>query len=374
MRRLLLFGCLFAASFAPAQAQAGWLADAWQTTKQGAAYCTAKVRDFAADQGARISRATTRAKVWVRRKAGEYTPEDRRRNYGLQFAAPLDDSKPLVVLVHGLDSGPELWSDLRELLAGEGHQLATFDYPNDQPLAESGALLADCIGPLCESRPRLRVNLLTHSMGGLVARSFVESPAYAGRVERLILLAPPNQGSRYARWNCFSEIAEHCSLWRNDPNWHWTWIFVDGVGEAGRDLQPGSTFLTELNARPRSPSVRYTIIAGNRNCGWRYCAESLQFVAGSIPDLRIEADDRLREGLTKLADRLRDRPAASDGLVRVSNVELAGVEDFVIVPADHATIVRGDGGCKPAAWEAIKERLSNQPVAASRRDSSPDRD
>lgn len=359
MRRLLLVGCLVAATFAPVPAQAGWLADAWQSTKQGAAYCTEQVRDFAVDQGARISQATTRAKVWVRCKAADCTPEDRRRNYGLQFAAPLDDSKPLVVLVHGLDSGPELWSDLRELLAGEGHQLATFDYPNDQPIAASGALLAGCIGPLCENRPQLRVDLLAHSMGGLVARSFVESPAYAGQVDRLILLAPPNQGSRYARWNCFSEIAEHYWLWRNDPNWHWTWPFVDGVGEAGRDMQPGSAFLTELNARPRSPSVRYTIIAGNRNCGWRYCAESLQFVAGTIPDLRIEADDKLRNGLTRLAARLRERPAATDGLVRVSNVELAGVDDFVIVPADHATIVRGGDGCAPAAWAAIKDRLSD---------------
>ncbi|HUY89819.1 MAG TPA: alpha/beta fold hydrolase, partial [Pirellulales bacterium] len=325
MRRLLLasclmVGCLIAGSLAPAQAQAGWLADAWQSTKQGAAYCTEKVKDFTAAQGARISQATNRARAWVRGKAADCTPEDRRRNYGLQLAAPLDDSKRLVVLVHGLDSGPELWSDLSELLVREGHQVAAFDFPNDQPIAESGALLASQIQPLREARPQLRVDLLTHSMGGLVARSFVESPAYAGGIDRLILLAPPNQGSKYARWNCFSEIAEHYSLWRNDPNWHWTWPFVDGVGEAGRDLQPGSVFLSELNARPRSAGVRYTIIAGNRNCGWRYCAASLQFVAGYIPDWRIEADDELRDGLTNLAARLRERPSATDGLVRVSNV------------------------------------------------------
>ncbi|HUY92960.1 MAG TPA: hypothetical protein VMV10_29795, partial [Pirellulales bacterium] len=86
---------------------------------------------------------------------------------------------------------------------------------------------------------------------------------------------------------------------------------------------------------------------------------SLQFVAGYIPDWRIEADDELRDGLTNLAARLRERPSATDGLVRVSNVELAGVDDFVIVPADHATIVRACDGCPPAAWEAIKDRLSD---------------
>ena len=359
MRRWLLVASLIVLLLSPARAEAGWWSDAWQATKDGASYCGEKVKDFTAAQGERISRAADRAKSWVRRKAADCTPEDRRRNYGLQISAPLDDAKPLVVLVHGLDSTTAFWNDLAGLLAEEGFQVAAFDYPNDQPIAESGKLLANQVGPLCLAHPQLRVDLLTHSMGGLVARSYVESPEFTGGVERLILLAPPNQGSRYARWNCFSEMAEHYSLWRSDPNWHWTWPFVDGVGEAGGDLSPGSKFLTELNALPRRDGVRYTIIAGNRNCGWRYCANSLQFAADCIPDWRIEADDRARDGLMSLATRLRERETTTDGLVRVSNVQLEGVADFVIVPADHTTIARSCDGLAPAAWETIKARLSD---------------
>lgn len=359
MRRWLFVACLPVGLVSPARAEAGWFSDAWQSTKDGAAFCTEKVKDFAAAQAERISRAADRTRGWVRRKAADCTPEDRRRNYGLQLAAPLDGTKPLVVLVHGLDSGPGFWGDLSEPLRDEGYQLAAFDYPNDQPIAESGKLLASHLQSLSADHPRLRVDLLTHSMGGLVARSCVESPEFAGGVERLILLAPPNQGSRYARWNCFSEIAEHSSLWWNDPNWHWTWPFVDGVGEAGRDLQPESKFLTELNARPRREGVRYTIIAGNRNCGWRYCADGLQCVAGCIPDWRIEADDRMRDGLTNLAARWRERSAETDGLVLVSSVRLDGVDDLVIVPADHATIARSCDGLPPASWETIKDRLAD---------------
>ncbi len=131
------------------------------------------------------------------------------------------------------------------------------------------------------------------------------------------------------------------------------------MGEAGRDLQPQSKFLSELNAQSRREGVRYTIIAGNRNCGWRYCADGLQCVAGCIPDWRIEADDRMRDGLTSLAAQLRERSAETDGLVLVSNVRLDGVDDFVIVPADHATIARSCDGCPPASWETIKDRLAD---------------
>jgi hypothetical protein len=192
----------------------------------------------------------------------------------------------------------------------------------------------------------------------MVARSYIEGPDFAGGVDRLILLAPPNQGSRYARWNCCSEMAEHFARWRSDPNWHWSWPFLDGVGEAGRDLRPGSSFLTGLNARPRREGVSYTIVAGNRSCGWRYAAASLNVVAHCVPELRIEADDRVREGLARLAANLRDRPTVGDGLVTVASAELEGVDDFVVVPADHTTIACSRDGLPPLAWETIKERLA----------------
>jgi hypothetical protein len=67
----------------------------------------------------------------------------------------------------------------------------------------------------------------------------------------------------------------------------------------------------------------------------------------------------MRDGLMNLAARLRERSAETDGLVLVSNMQLEGVDDFVIVPADHATIARSCDGCPPAAWETIKTRLAD---------------
>ena len=47
-----------------------------------------------------------------------------------------------------------------------------------------------------------KVNLVTHSMGSLVARSYVQSPSYANNVDKLIMIAPPNRGSSdvYTLW------------------------------------------------------------------------------------------------------------------------------------------------------------------------------
>ncbi len=47
-----------------------------------------------------------------------------------------------------------------------------------------------------------KVNIVTHSMGSLVARSYVQGNSYASDVDNLIMIAPPNKGSSdvYAMW------------------------------------------------------------------------------------------------------------------------------------------------------------------------------
>jgi pimeloyl-ACP methyl ester carboxylesterase len=144
-----------------------------------------------------------------------------------------------------------------ELLRGEGRQAAIYTYPSDQPIADSardfGAKLAD----LRLRTPGLQYDLLCHSMGGLVARDYVESESYRGGVERLILLGTPNRGSSWAGYRLALEFEEHYDLWQHEPDWSPSWMITDGLGEAGGDLKPGSKFLRQLNARgpPRGREV-----------------------------------------------------------------------------------------------------------------------
>ena len=124
--------------------------------------------------------------------------------YGLQMPAHFDPARPLVVLVHGLDCDRANWTDMLSLLTREGHQVACFTYPSDQPVADSAALFARHLTDLRRAHPQSRLDIVAHSMGGLVARAYVEGPDYAGGVGRLILVGTPNAGSGRASACCWN--------------------------------------------------------------------------------------------------------------------------------------------------------------------------
>ncbi|MBC8262903.1 MAG: hypothetical protein H8E47_02100, partial [Anaerolineales bacterium] len=96
------------------------------------------------------------------------------------------------------------------------------------------------------------VDILSHSMGGIVARAYIENedfspnpyPApYRDDVFNLIMLAPPNQGTKWS--NLY-------------PGW-WDWLTV-------LQLESDSDFLAQLNSgvTGKSKGVTYHIIAGNK--------------------------------------------------------------------------------------------------------------
>lgn len=129
---------------------------------------------------------------------------------------PLTPSVPLVVLLHGFAgglasltaprAGVRSW---REALLAAGY--STLSYPQVAPLGTLAPnveqLLAVAAGPLSDHRPvrRLPLVLLTHSRGGLLARSFVQAAAarhdlhgLLARIGRVITLHAPHAGSGLA--------------------------------------------------------------------------------------------------------------------------------------------------------------------------------
>lgn len=310
---------------------------------------------FAAEK----SSAPRSAALKTRQIAASISPEATTAltsRHGLKLPAKLTTSRPVAVLVHGLDSSDACWVDMVPLLERSGCQVGYFSYPNDQPLAESGRLLASEIRKARRRRPALKLDLVAHSMGGLVARSFVEGSQYKGGVRRLILIATPNQGSEFSRGSCCSEIWEHYNHWRNQPGWSWTWTLTDGLGEAGADLRPGSAFLNDLNARPRREGVQYSVVYGNRNCGWRYGANALDCLAGAMPG--CDMGQCMSRSLSSVADRWRSRESAGDGLVSVKSAKLEGVDDQVGVSADHITLCCSEDGEPPRAWPVLRRLLA----------------
>ena len=282
------------------------------------------------------------------------------RRFGLTLPRSVDARRPLVVVVHGLDMTAADMTAMDHQLATAGYQTGDFDYPPDGPIADDVALLAQHLSAVHDTFAGLKVDVVAFSMGGLIARGYVEGTAYAGGVDRLILIATPNHGSEWAHLELVSKLRLTRDQMARDADWRPTWFITAGLGEAGRDLLPESAFLTELNARCRRPGVRYTIIDGDQNPVGRLAAAAVDAPVKWVPSFARDwwGVRQARAELSSAAADLRDHPAKSDGAVSLDSAALPGVTDVVTVHADHATIYRAVGDQPPAAWPIVRDRLA----------------
>jgi len=190
---------------------------------------------------------------------------------------------PLVVLLHGLARGQRSMAGLAAHLAGHGFDTRSFPYPSRRaPIAELAHGLADAIAREAAGRP---ICAVTHSMGGVVVRH-LHDPRIAW--QRIVMLAPPNQGSRIAR-----ELAPH-------PVFRWFY------GPAARELADAAGW--------PAPPAPFAVIAGTRA---RALSNPTSWTAGR----------RFPPGVR------------NDGTVAVDETRLDGMAGFAEVDATHTWIM-----------------------------------
>jgi pimeloyl-ACP methyl ester carboxylesterase len=287
---------------------------------------------------------------------------------GLQERLP----QRVVVLVHGIDEPGKLWMNMAPAVVQAGYAVCEFRYPNDQPVRPSAAYL---LHSLCELRARgaTAIVIVAHSMGGLVSREMLTNPQmdYAGSVQKgqapavrhLIMLCTPNHGSPLAHARFAVELRDQGMRLFNG-NGNLLSGFVDGTGEAGKDLVPESEFLQALNARPNPPDVALSIVAGIASPISREGLAKL----GKMPGAGKPDTDQggvlaaCRAALESLAD------GVGDGCVSVSSARLDGVADFVTVAGTHLSTVRNvleSSNTVPPAVPLVLERLAKDwPLSA----------
>ncbi len=297
---------------------------------------------------------------FTRIAAPEATARQERR-FGLHLPRVVDPKIPMVVLIHGLDGDGGSCGDLANLLRGDGFQTATFVYPTERPIAENVELFTRHMSALREQFPDLRIDLVAESMGGLLARRYVEGSDYAGGVDHFILIAPPNEGSSWISAGWILKLIVNAASWKSDPEWSPAWMVTEGICQEACDLRPQSSFLFSLNSQPRRSDVRYTIIAGDRPAAYRYEAKLL-----AIPSVVLGGQisqwwgvRQVEQAIQSERQQLLSRTGASDGPVTLGSARLAGVTDFVAVPADHIALFESVDGRPPAAWPIIHNRLTN---------------
>ena len=135
----------------------------------------------------------------------------------------LGSCKRPILLVHGYGCSRGIWWRIRRDLEAAGHTVASVSlYPPYTSIGKLVPQLATRIDEVCAATGAQQVILIAHSMGGLVCRSYLSRHGIS-RVEQLITLATPHQGSELARI---------------------------GLGQNAREMEPGSKWLRDLSAEP----------------------------------------------------------------------------------------------------------------------------
>lgn len=107
---------------------------------------------------------------------------------------------PPVLLLHGFTDNRSVFVLLRRALgAGGRRRVETYNYsPFTRDLRVTARHLARRVEELCERSGQDRVDIVGHSLGGLVARYYVQCLGGDARVRTLVTLGTPHDGTRVA--------------------------------------------------------------------------------------------------------------------------------------------------------------------------------
>jgi pimeloyl-ACP methyl ester carboxylesterase len=166
-----------------------------------------------------------------------------------------------VVLVHGtFENANDNWRAAAPLLADHGYCVFTFNYGGNTPAAAvqgtgkivpSAHVLAGFVSKVLAATGAAKVDIVGHSQGGMMPRYYLNFLGGAGRVARLVALAPSNYGTTIDGVTSLSKqlgLLAPLNLLLN----------IDCPACVQQEV--GSPFLAKLNARPTVPGVRYTVI------------------------------------------------------------------------------------------------------------------
>ena len=206
-----------------------------------------------------------------------------------------DDSRPLIILIHGILRSGGAFVNLETALQQQGYETLSISYASTRrSLEQHGTALSHILENLA---PDTKVGFVTHSMGALVLRQALEvdKPDHI-HLTRAVLIAPPNQGAQLA------------DRMQN------TGAYKAVYGISGQQLT--TDHVQEL---PKLTALEFGVLAGGRGTP---------------------------EGFNPMLD------GDDDGVVTVDETKLEGMQAFKILPALHSTILS-----KPETARAVQSFL-----------------
>jgi triacylglycerol esterase/lipase EstA (alpha/beta hydrolase family) len=198
------------------------------------------------------------------------------------------ESSDCVVLLHGLNRSYRAMTKMAARLQEAGFSTANVDYPSQAAKVEGLAEMAVNEGlNKCRETDPDQIHFVTHSIGGILLR-YAHNESPIPELGRVVMLAPPNQGS------------EVVDITRN---WPTAEIFS---GEAGLQL---GTDENSIPAQLGPVDFELGVVAGTGTIN--------PFMSAMLP-------------------------IPNDGKVSVESTKVEGMDDFLVVRKSHHYIVTSD--------------------------------
>jgi len=172
-----------------------------------------------------------------------------------------------LIFVHGIGASETIWK--RKHISGHSDFYISFSNRFADP-ADQVPELAEFINGVLQKTGEKKIILVCHSMGGLVARKYLEDNKEDHRVEKLVLLSTPNLGSIGLSFNWLPLLLIILGLSGFKFVWPvllsllgllWELISLSrGVlllSPAVWAMRPGSDFLKELNSKKMPEDIKY---------------------------------------------------------------------------------------------------------------------
>jgi triacylglycerol lipase len=202
-----------------------------------------------------------------------------------EFETP-GNREECVVLLHGLGRTSSSMGKLEKFLFGKGYRTVNFRYPSTRESIEQiAAMHIPKAIAKCREGPATKIHFVTHSLGGIVARQYLQANTLP-KGSRLVMLAPPNQGS---------EVADYLKRF-----FAYRWL----MGPAGEQMGTGPE------------SVPNTLDPINVEVGI------------------ITGDKSFNPLFSSLI------PGPDDGRVSIERARLEEMTDFLVIPSSHTFIMR----------------------------------
>lgn len=195
-----------------------------------------------------------------------------------------------VIILHGMGRSYRAMKKIEENLLKNGYHVTNLNYPSTKKTIEKIAsedlhkAVTDCL-----SKKASAIHVVTHSLGGIVLRQYLQKNKLPDG-SRAVMLAPPNSGSEIPDF-----LKENMNL-----------LYKRIMGP------PGQALGTDPSSKPNTLSpvqLEIGIIAGNKD---------------SLP----------------IFSSLFDKP--NDGKVSVESTKLEEMTDFIVVPCGHTFIMNDD--------------------------------